>query len=199
MSRPNDPNGNAPDPCPVALLIVDMINSLAFPEGEALLEPALDAARAIRKLRTEAHRLKVPVIYANDNFGRWRENFEEVVAYCLRDGVPGAPLVRLLKPTAQDYFVLKPKHSAFFATTLETLLNYLGCSRLILTGVSGDVCVQFTAQDAYMRDFEVFVPRDCIASPRADATAQALAYMERVLKADTRASTSLDLARLAAR
>ena len=182
----------------VALLIIDMINRLDFPEGEALLAPALEAARAIRALRARAHRARVPVIYANDNFGRWRENFEALVAHCLRPDATGAPLVRLLQPTRQDYFVLKPKHSAFYATSLDPLLRQLGCTRLVLTGIAADVCVQFTAQDAYMRDYEVVVPEDCLATATPETTSLALAYMRRVLKADTRPAAELDLDALAA-
>jgi nicotinamidase-related amidase len=194
MPEPDhDLHGNAPDRSAVALLIVDMINDLEFPEGEALLPHALAAAERIAALKRRAAAAGIPTVYANDNFGRWRSDFREAVEHVLRDGVRGRPLVELLAPSDGDYFVLKPKHSAFFATTLETLLEYLGCKGLILTGVSGHMCVLFTACDAFMRDYRVVVPADCVASAREDENRRALEYMERVLGADLTVSDRLDL------
>jgi len=107
----------------------------------------------------------VPAVYVNDNFGRWRSDFHQILAHCPRS--PGRDIARLLKPGKDDYFVLKPKHSGFQFTTLDVLLEHLGAETLILTGVAGNFCVLFTAHDAYMRDFRLVVPRDCIARARA--------------------------------
>jgi nicotinamidase-related amidase len=189
-------HGMVPDSCPVALVLVDVINDLEFEGGERLAEHALPTARRIAELKRRAREAGVPVIYCNDNFGRWRSDFHEVVEHVMGDGVRGEPIGRLLKPGRDDYFVLKPKHSAFYATTLDTLLDYLGARRLILCGFSGDVCVLFSAGDAYMRDFHLHVPADCSASISADENKRALAYMRRVLKVNTTASGRLDLAAL---
>ena len=194
--RNPDLHGNAPDHAAAALLIIDMINDLEFDDGEALLKPALAAAENIVRLKRRARSARIPVIYVNDNFGKWRSDFREVIRHCLEDGVRGEPLAQLLTPDSDDYFVLKPKHSAFFATTLDTLLQYLGVTRVILTGITSDICVKFTASDAYLRDLSPYVPRDCVAAVVAEENEHALRYMERVLKADTRPSTELDLERL---
>jgi nicotinamidase-related amidase len=192
----NDLHGNAPDSAPVALLIIDMINDLEFPEGPDFLEPTLRAAERIADLKQQASALGIPVIYANDNFGRWRSDFNEVLDHCLNDGVRGQPLAECLHPEPNDYSVLKPKNSAFFATTLETLLIYLEAKTLILTGISADSCILFTANDAYVRDYSLYVPADCVVSALPTYTKDALAYMKRVLKADTTPSTDLDLAQI---
>jgi nicotinamidase-related amidase len=192
-------HGNAPDSCEAALLLTDVINDLEFPTGKQLVRPALRAARHIATLKQSARELGIPVIYANDNFGRWRSDFSEVVDHCLRDDVLGRPVVELLAPGPEDYFVLKPKHSAFYATVLETLLEYLETRRLVICGFAGDACVLLTAADAYVRDFEVYVPRDCVASASEPENRKALQYMERVLHANTGASTKLDLRKLAGR
>ena len=191
-----DLHGNAPDQSPVALVLIDMINDLEFEGGEELLPHALPAAERIAELKRKAHEARVPVIYANDNFGRWRSDFREVVEHCLNDGVRGEPLAKLLRPHEDDYFVLKPKHSAFYATTLDTLLQYLGARHLVLAGVTGDICVLFTASDAYMRDFILHVPSDCVASLDPAENEHALDYMRRVLKVDTTPSMGLDFAKL---
>lgn len=193
----HDLHGNAPDTSPVVLVIVDMINDLEFPGGDELVPQLTPVAERISALKARARGACIPVIYANDNFGKWRSDFNEVVKHVLNDDVKGRPLARALRPDPEDYFVLKPKHSAFFATTLDTLLQYLGARHLILTGATGDTCVLFTASDAYMRDLRLHVPADCTASIDPDANQRALEYMARVHHADITPSTELDLARLA--
>ena len=178
-----DLHGNAPDKSVVALLIIDMINDLEWPGAEDFLEPAVEAARHIAELKARAAEAGIPVVYCNDNFGRWRSDFNEVIDHVLNDGTRGQPLAELLLPSDEDYFVLKPKHSAFFETTLDTLLSYLQAERLILTGITGDICVLLSASDAYIRDFEIVVPPECTASVSADENDHAVRYMERVLKA----------------
>ncbi len=195
-TKSEDLHGNAPDSCPVVLLIIDMLNDLEFPEGPDFLEPTLAIARQIATLKKQAKAMNIPVLYVNDNFGRWQSNINDVIAHCLKDGVRGKPIVELLQPESDDYMVLKPKHSAFYATTLEALLTHLQAKRLILTGISADLCVLFTANDAYMRDYSLSVPADCVAAGSPEDTKAALAYMERVLKADTSPSDKLDLRQL---
>lgn len=186
-------HGNVPDSFPVALLIIDMINDLEFPDGERFLKPAVAVAKRIAALKRRANVLKIPVIYVNDNFGRWRSDFTEVVEHCLQDGVRGQPLAEILPPEPNDYFVLKPKHSAFYATTLSTLLEYLKAERLIITGISADMCILFSASEAYMREYSLTIPADCVTADSATHTRAALAYMKRVLGADTTVSPKLDL------
>jgi nicotinamidase-related amidase len=200
MARRN-PNlhGNVPDTSPVALILIDFINDLEFDAGAKLLRPAVRAARAVAALKDKARARGIPVVYANDNFGRWRSDFRQTVTHVLEDDVRGRPLAELLRPDADDYFVLKTKHSAFYATALDLLLRYLKAKRVVLTGISADMCVLLTAGDAYMRDLEIYVPEDCVASPSAAEKRQALRYMARALRADTRASGKLDLAKLTKR
>jgi nicotinamidase-related amidase len=174
-----------------ALLLVDWINDFDFPEGEALLEAALPAARSTALLRERATAARLPVIYVNDNFGCWRSDFERVVERCRR-GL-GKEIAEILAPRDDDYFVLKPKHSAFLHTPLELLLDHLGIGRLILTGIAGDICVLFTAHDAHMRDFLVTVPRDCVASNTSVANETALVHLREVVHAEVMPSTELVL------
>lgn len=196
-AKNHDLHGNAPDTCDAALLLIDVISDLEFEGGKALLAPALRAARRIRALKLRARAAGIPVIYANDNFGRWRSDFSQAVEHCLSDGVRGKPIAELLAPDREDYFVLKPKHSAFYSTTLELLLAYLKTRNLILTGFAGDACVLMTAADAYVRDIVIHVPGDCIASRSLVENRKALEYMARVFHASTGDSTRLNLKKLA--
>jgi nicotinamidase-related amidase len=187
MATPNpDLHGSAPDKNPVALLLVDVINPLDFPEADQLLRYVPALAATLADLKRRARAAGVPVIYANDNFGRWRSDLGAVLERCLEAGCNGRELAERLRPEADDYFVLKPKHSAFFATTLETLLRYLGTETLVIGGIAGNICVLFTANDAYLRDYKLVVPADAVASNTAEENAAAVAQMAKVLKADTR-------------
>jgi nicotinamidase-related amidase len=188
-----DLHGNAPDSAPVALLHVDVINDMEYPGGDKLLEHARPMAERLAALRRRARAARIPAIYANDNFGKWKSDFATLVRHCTEDDVRGRPVARLLIPDPDDYFVLKPKHSAFFSTPLETLLRYLGTHTLILTGMTGDMCVLFTAADAFLRDYNVVVAEDCVVSIDPEDNRQALRYMARVMDADVRPSTDLDL------
>jgi nicotinamidase-related amidase len=183
-AKNEDLHGNAPDKSRVALILIDVINDLEFPEGEQLLRDAVPMAEAIAALKKRARRDSVPVIYVNDNFGRWRSDFHAQVQHCLDDGARGKPIAALLRPEEDDYFVLKPKHSGFFSTTLDTLLEYLGTRAVVLTGMAANICVLFTANDAHMRDLHLFVPSDCVASNSEEENRYALDQMRKVLKAD---------------
>jgi nicotinamidase-related amidase len=187
----HDLHGNAPDKSKLAILLIDVINDLEFPEGEQLLRFALPMAQRIKILCEHARKAEIPIIYVNDNFGRWRSDFNAQVDHCLHDDVRGQPLAELLHPKKDDYFVLKPKHSGFFSTTLDTLLEYLGVRTVVLTGVAANICVLFTANDAYMRDLKVIVPADCVASNTHEDNAYALNQMKQILKADVRPSSEL--------
>lgn len=190
-ARNPDLHGNAPDKADIALLIIDVINDLEFEGGRALLRRALPMAEKIARLKQRARRADIPVVYVNDNFGRWQSDFKKLITHCLNDKVLGRSVVERLRPEADDYFVMKPKNSAFYSTTLEVLLHYLQVKTLILTGITGDNCVLFTAHDAYMRDFYLMIPSDCVSSSRDKENRQSLQKMKRLLKADIRPSTRI--------
>ena len=174
-----------------ALLLIDVINDMAFEGSAALVTQAESMASKLAALKRRAAAANVPAIYINDNFGQWRSDFRKTVAHCTARSSPGHRVSRRLKPTARDYFVLKPKHSGFFDTTLDTLLDTLRIRRLILTGIAGNICVLFTANDAYMRDLKIFAPADCIVSNTATDNDHALRQIEMVLKGNVAASTQL--------
>ena len=176
----------APDPSETVLLLVDFINPLDFDGAEDLAPSALQAARHAARLRRQLGAEGVRVVYANDNYGEWTSDF---LALCRRCGsMPGTAgrMARLMAPRRKDFAVLKPRHSAFYATPLHLLLEQLRCRRLIVTGIAADSCVLFTAMDAYLRGYSLWVPGDCVAAESGGARDQALQQIQRVLKADVR-------------
>ncbi|MFN2572804.1 MAG: cysteine hydrolase family protein [Gemmatimonadales bacterium] len=199
MSAPaknSDLHGNVPDQCSIALVLIDVINDMEFEDGEVLFENALPAAKNVARLRRRAREAGIPVIYVNDNFGKWRSDFRQQLGHVLEDGVRGEPIAKLLRPDDEDYFVLKAKHSGFYHTQLDLLLKYLQVRTVILAGFTTDICVLFTAADAYLRDFDIVIPPDCSAAVTADQHQRALEYMERVLHVQAVTSTEIDLSAL---
>ncbi|MES2492468.1 MAG: isochorismatase family cysteine hydrolase [Pseudomonadota bacterium] len=183
-----------PAPCHTALLIIDMINDLEFADGSAMFADAQRAGEKIAVLCESARGLGVPVVYVNDNYGQWHSERSLIVEHCSREGALGRPIVNLLKPDQDDFFVIKPQFSGFYSTNLPALLPRLGAQRLILTGVAADVCVLFTAADAHMREYEIWVPSDCVASSDPQRTRWALEIMRSSMQAETNATDQLGLA-----
>jgi len=174
-----------------ALLLIDVINDLAFEGSDILIAQAEPMARRLATLKRRARAAGMPTIYVNDNFGKWRSDFRRTVAHCTSRRSPGRRVSQRLRPAPRDYFVLKPKHSGFYDTTLDTLLGTLRIRRVIVTGIAGNICVLFTANDAYMRDLKIFAPIDCIVSNTAAENDFALRQIGTVLKGNTAESSRL--------
>ena len=174
-----------------ALLLIDVVNDLAFEGSGPLIREAEPMATRLARLKRRARHAGIPAIYVNDNFGQWRSDFRQTVAHCTARSSPGRVVSQRLRPSGNDYFVLKPKHSGFYDTTLESLLRELKITRTIVTGLAGNICVLFTANDAYMRGMRVFVPADCIASNTLEDNAFALRQIEVVMGGRTDPSDRL--------
>src|ERR1051325_7919719 len=95
-----DLHGSAPDKNEVALLLIDVINDFDFPEANQLLRYARPMAKKLLQLKRRAQKAGVPVIYVNDNFGRWKSDFRRTVEHCAN--ARGSELVRLLRPEEND-------------------------------------------------------------------------------------------------
>jgi nicotinamidase-related amidase len=176
-----------------ALLILDMISDFDFPDGKIVVRTARRIAPRIAALKSRAVQARIPAIYVNDNLGRWRSDIEALVSRCTRDEAIGSDVVARIAPTEKDFVVLKPRHSGFYATPLAALLEAAGAKRLILTGLSSHQCILFTANDAYLREFELLIPADCVGAPDIKQSRFALTYFRTVLGADVRSSARLRL------
>ncbi|MEK7954351.1 cysteine hydrolase family protein [Luteolibacter soli] len=171
--------------------MIDAINDFEFAGSDKLLAHARPAASRLAHLKQAAKSARMPVIYVNDNFGRWQSTFHDQIERCSSTNCPGHPVASLLRPDNDDYFVLKPMHSGFYSTSLDVLLRFLKVRTLILTGFAGDICVLYTANDAYMRGYELIVVHDCIASESLAGNRDAIKHMESRLKARSIASRTL--------
>jgi nicotinamidase-related amidase len=166
-----------------ALLILDMISRFDFEDGDALREEALAAARVIADLKRCMAVRGRPIIHVNDNFGFWHSERAKLVEHARQE--PNSVL-DLIEPGKEDYFIIKPQFSGFYATNLPVLLPKLGVDRLILTGMATEVCVLFTAADAHMRDLALWIPADAVASADPARGRAALDIMAHALHAETR-------------
>lgn len=176
-----------------ALLIIDMLNRFDFEDSRPLVQAAHRATDAVERLREQAHAADVPVIYVNDNYGDWQSTPDQLIEQLIGDNPEGGEMARRLAPGERDYFVIKPEFSGFYATNLPAILPRLGISRLILTGVAADICVLFTAADAHMREYDLWVPSDAVAGVSPERTAWAIDIMRDTLSAEVRATAELSL------
>jgi nicotinamidase-related amidase len=165
-----------------ALLIIDVINNFEFEHGKILAKKTLHIVNPIKQLKNYFKKQQLPIIYVNDHYNLWQANLDKIVKSC--QNPLSEMILQEVKPDEDDYFLIKPKHSAFYETALNTLLQQLQVNTLVLTGIAGNICVLFTASDAYMRDYQLIIPRDCIASVDDQDQFYALTMMKNVLKAE---------------
>jgi nicotinamidase-related amidase len=176
-----------------ALLLIDVINHFEFPDGASILRRAAAIGGNLCRLKKRVHAAGIPIIYVNDNFGQWRSDANKLLAHCVRPEARGRDFVTNIKPEADDYFVLKPMHSAFYQTPLDVLLRQLGASSVILAGLTTNSCILCSAHDANMRDYKIIVPPDCCAARTAREHDQAIEIIGAMADAKVISSSALRL------
>ncbi|WP_404450769.1 cysteine hydrolase [Virgibacillus necropolis] len=166
-----------------AVIFIDIINDFNFERGEKLVEHTIEILPYLKKLKRYAKDNDVPVIYVNDHYGMWQADYHMLTDHCKNE--MNREIIEAMKPDDDDYFLIKPKHSAFFQTPLQSLLFQLGKKNLILAGIAGDICILFTAKDAYMYEYSLQVPENCTASNEKQGNEYALYLMRSVMNAKT--------------
>lgn len=182
------------EPCgtATALLVIDMLNDYDHEDGEQLKATARDVVPVIAGLIGRARESDVDVIHVNDNHARWEVDRATLVDDLKR--LPDADeMIEPMLPAPGAPFLFKARHSGFFASGLGYLLERRGIERLILTGQVTEQCILYTALDAYVRHFEVIVPRDAVACIDSDLADAALKMMERNMRATVLDAVELDL------
>lgn len=166
-----------------AVLFIDLINDFNFDGGNKLLQHTKNILPHLKRLKTFAHKNNLPVIYINDHYGVWQADFGKIIRYCTNDR--NKEIIEEVQPDDNDYRLIKPQHSAFFQTPLHSLLQEFGKTHLLLAGIAGDICILFTAKDAYMYKYDMHIPENCMASEDNDGNDYALYLMRNVMKANT--------------
>lgn len=174
-----------------ALLIIDMVNCFDFPGAEKLKPNAERATDGIATLLAEAREKNFPIIYVNDNFGEWHSERSKLIEAA--EDQADSPRIASIRPHDGDYFIIKPHFSGFYATNLPVLLPKLGVTKLVLTGVATDICVLFTAADAHMRDYGLWIPEDAVAAEDPAREQWALDIMREAMSAETCSTTRLTM------
>ncbi|WP_100011748.1 cysteine hydrolase family protein [Lentibacillus sediminis] len=165
-----------------AVLFVDVINDFDFEGGEDLLRHTNEVLPNIIKLKEFAREHDLPTIYVNDHYGLWQADYHKLIDHCRNQA--NEHIIDALHPSEDDYFLIKPQHSAFFQTPLQSLLNEINKTHLIMAGFAGDICILFSAKDAYMYGFKMTIPENCMASEEPEGTEYALYLMRTVMKAN---------------
>ncbi len=176
-----------------ALIVVDMLNPYRHPEAERLAPRVSDALRGIRTLLSRAGGADVPIVYVNDNYGDWNSSAEELTENALSGAHP--ELVEPVLPPDGQSFVIKARHSIFYETPLEYLLDQMGVDRLVLCGQVTEQCIFYSALDAHVRHFKVAVPPDGVAAIYDHLAKAALEMMERNLSAELSEAAECSLER----
>jgi nicotinamidase-related amidase len=174
-----------------ALLILDMVNPFDYEGGDAMAADAERVLPRIVSLRRRFVRAGAPVIFVNDNFSHWLDDLGQLVTICRTRPGPSARIATALAPGPGEFRILKPKHSGFLATPLEILLRDLGATRLVLCGLAADACVLATAQDAKMRDYEIWIPSDAVAAMSPARRKTALQIFRGTMQVSTRSSAAV--------
>jgi nicotinamidase-related amidase len=175
-----------------ALLIIDMISDFSFPDGDVLAAEAGKVVDNMVRIRRLFRSRRRPVIYVNDNFRQWNKGFRDLVDWAARIGSRGSTLVDLLRPATDDFYILKPRHSAFYETALPSLLDDLGVHALTIVGVAGDACVLSSAFDAHIRKFALWVPADASASLSRERNVRAMQFLGESLGCDITPASCID-------
>jgi nicotinamidase-related amidase len=158
-----------------ALIIIDMLNPYEHEDADRLAASVREAVPAISELIEHARAADTLTVYVNDNFGDWSAGRREISDAAMRGAHP--ELVEPILPPEGMPFVVKARHSAFYQTQLEYLLRQEGIERLILAGQVTEQCILYSALDAYVRHFEVVIPRDAVAHIHEDLAEAALRMM----------------------
>ena len=159
-----------------ALIVIDMLNAYEHPDAEKLTRSVEAVLPQMRELVDRARREDVLTIYVNDNFGAWNSDRDELLATALRGRY--GHLVEPLAPGEETLFVVKARHTIFFQTPLEYLLGQEDVDRIVLVGQVTEQCILYSALDAYVREFDVVVPRDAVAHIHEDLADASLRMME---------------------
>lgn len=164
------------------LLVVDVINTFDHEDGERLLASFREHLGQMCAVIAAARRNGTPVVYVNDEPGRWASDFPGLIRE-VRETGHAADVVDALAPERGDHVLLKHRYSAFDHTPLELLLEELQAERLVVIGAATEGCIVQTAIDAREFGLKTSILVEACATTDQELEALALDYAERVVGA----------------
>ena len=187
------------DPLRTALLVIDMQRDFCDPAGYAA-QAGLDVARLasvsanIARLIAAARDAGTPVIYTREGhlpdlsdctpakLQRSRAAGAEIgsagpLGRLLVRGEPGHGVIDALRPAPGEIVIDKPGYGAFYRTGLQTVLERMGVARLLLCGVTTEVCVHSTLREAVDRGYDCITVADACAASEPALQQPALAMI----------------------
>jgi nicotinamidase-related amidase len=174
-----------------ALIVIDMLNPYEHDDADELAANIAEVIDPLSELIAWARESDDELIYVNDNYGDFAASGEQLAERALRGR--HRDLVEPFLPSEGTLFLQKVRHSAFYSTSLEYLLQQRGVTNVILTGQVTEQCILYSALDAYVRHYSVCVPRDAVAPIDHQLGDAALRMMQRNMRADV--TTSADVMR----
>jgi nicotinamidase-related amidase len=159
-----------------------MLNSYEHADAERLTKSVETIVEPVGALVERAGSSGTEIIYVNDNYGDWNSSQEELAERAMNGARPD--LVEPLLPPDDADFVIKARHTIFYMTPLEYLLSQKEIGHVVLTGQVTEQCILYSALDAYVRHFEVAVPRDGVAHIHENLAEAAVGMMERNMEAE---------------
>jgi nicotinamidase-related amidase len=164
---------------PDALLLVDVLQAFDHEDGSRLLVSFRSRASALVDAVATARATDMPIIYANDDGGRWDGDGSGVVERALAG--PAGDTIARIRPRPGDSYILKPRYSAFVGTPLELLLRELDITRILLCGTATEMCVAQTAISARELGFKVTVVAAACACVDERDEQLAVDYLKRIV------------------
>jgi len=151
-----------------ALLVVDFLKAYTV-EGAPLYAPGVvEAVAKTPALLDAARKAGIPVIhtrilYLAENCadgGMWVK--KAPVMKAMVEGNVLAEFCEGVEPAAGELVVVKQYASAFFGTSLASLLHTQGIDTVVMAGCSTSGCIRASAVDAVQYGFRTIVVRDCV-------------------------------------
>jgi nicotinamidase-related amidase len=165
-----------------ALIVIDMLNPYEHDDADELAGHVEEIVDPLRRLIERARESDAELVYVNDNYGDFAASRDQLVERALAGRQPH--LVEPIVPSEESDLLQKVRHSAFYSTSLEYLLQQREVDRLILAGQVTEQCVLYTALDAYVRHYSVCVPSDAVAPIDPELGDAALRMMHRNMRAE---------------
>jgi nicotinamidase-related amidase len=163
-----------------ALLAVDVINDFDHDDGKQLLASFRARAAEMKQTISQARAIGIPVIYVNDDKGRWDSDAPALIRAAIDEPRSGE-IIKKVAPLPGDHVLLKHRYSGFDHTPLDILLEQLQVERLVLIGAATEGCVVQTAIDAREHGLKATIIANACATTDADLEETALRYAERVV------------------